>query len=187
MSDYRQPIFYRFNRDSLLLVKEVLHDLPRANNILDLGAGSGVIGIELANKLNISNVHFLEMQKEWKPTLESNIAEFLSGKETKIYWESMGEWRPTMRYDLIVSNPPYYLPGKGQLSPDPVRAKCRSFLIDDWGILAEKVMMALAPGGVAWIVTLGDNLPHIKKAWNRIPFESIEREELIFLKISSPE
>lgn len=186
MSDYHQPVFYRFNQDSLLLVNEILAAKPEAHNILDIGAGSGVIGIELAHKLGIRNVHFLELQTEWKSTLEKNITDFLPGKETEIFWQSVAEWNPAIKYDLIVSNPPYFLPGNGQLSPDPVRAKCRSFLEDDWKIFGEKAFKALAPKGSAWFVTLNENLPHIRKEWKNIPFQSVEREQLAILKISSP-
>lgn len=186
MSDYHQPVFYRFNQDSLLLVKEVLGSGPVASNILDLGAGSGVIGIELANKLSIRNVHFIELQPEWKTTLERNIAEFLPGRETKIFWQSVSSWKPSTKYDLIVSNPPYYLPGNGQLSPDPVRAKCRSFLEDDWKTFGEKSFSALAPGGSAWFVTHSDNLPHIRSEWIGMEFEERSRGEICFLKITRP-
>lgn len=186
MSDYHQPVFYRFNQDSLLLVNEILETKPVVRNLIDIGAGSGVIGIELANKLGMNNVHFLELQAEWKETLEKNISEFLPGKETRVFWQSVASWNPTIRYDLIVSNPPYFLPENGQLSPDPVRAKCRSFLEDDWKVFGEKCYSALAPKGSAWFVTLSENVPHIKKQWKDIPFQVKECEQLSILVISSP-
>lgn len=183
MSEYHQPVFYRFNEDSLLLVREVAAVRTTAKNLLDIGAGSGVIGIELANKLGVQNVHFLELQRDWGPVLERNVAEFLPGRETQIFWDSVSRWKPGMKYDLIVSNPPYYLPGNGQLSPDPVRAKCRSFLEDDWKTLGEKIVVALAPGGSAYVVTLTENLPHVREEWELIPFVVIERNHLVILRI----
>lgn len=187
MSDYHQPIFYRFNQDSLLLVKEIVESRPAARNLLDVGAGSGVIGIELALKLGIKNVHFLELQKEWKLSLEKNISEFLPDRETEVFWSSASNWNPKVKYDLIVSNPPYFLPEKGRISPDPIRAKCRSFLEDDWKIFGEKAFCSLSPGGSAWFVTLSENVSHIRKEWRDIPFEVKAREELAILRISSPE
>ncbi len=185
MSDYIQPQFYRFNEDSLLLVKEVAHKHPKAESILDIGAGSGVIGIELAMRLKIPVVHFVELQEEWKDSLETNIHKFLPGLKAKIYWTRISSWEPERKYDLIVSNPPYYLPRSGKLSPDPIRAKCRSFLEDNWEILLLRSQAALLPGGWAHFVTLTENLNHIQETG--IPFMSQEHGDLVIISIKSTE
>lgn len=185
MSDYSQPEFYRFNEDSLILVDEIVAGNPKALSVLDIGAGSGIIGIELSLKLHIPLVHFLELQKEWAPYLESNIRDFLPHNQTQIFWSSVGEWEPQRTYDLIVSNPPYYLPGKARLSPDPLRGKCRMFLKDGWKVLLEKTQKALSPDGQAWFVTPKENLTYIRKVAGNIPIDVIEKGDLVLLKISS--
>lgn len=193
MSDYHQPEFYRFNEDSLLLVKEIVNEKPKALNVLDIGAGSGIIGIELANKLHIPEVHFLELQKEWEPYLTKNTTEQLKHAQSKIIWTSVGEWVPSQKYDLIVGNPPYYLPGRGKLSPDPIRGKCRMFLKDSWKVLLEKSIQSLTPGGSAWFVTLKENQNYIEKMAGNFSLEFREKNEVVLLKcqngiskISSP-
>ncbi|MES2529108.1 MAG: methyltransferase [Bdellovibrionota bacterium] len=186
MSDYSQPVFYRFNEDSLLLVKEIANSDERPEKILDVGAGSGIIGIELALKMKIPEVHFLELQLDWKPFLETNIQELIPGTKTKIFWNSVSEWKTTQKYDLIVSNPPYYLPQNGKISPDPVRAHCRSFLKDDWEILLKKSLKALTKEGTAWFITPRENLSHILKSAPVKP-EVIKTGELVILKFSSSE
>ena len=187
MSDYVQPEFYRFNEDSLLLVKEIVTENPKALSVLDIGAGSGIIGIELANKLHIPLLHFLELQKEWEPYLKKNITEQLRNAQTEIFWNSIGDWNPSRKYDLIVGNPPYYLPGRGKLSPDPIRGKCRMFLKDSWKVLLEKSVEGLTPGGSAWFVTLKENQNYIEKMAGSLNPEFREKGELLILKISSPE
>lgn len=186
MSDYQQPEFYRFNEDSLLLVKEIVAEIPKAMNVLDVGAGSGIIGIEIANKLHIPLVHFIELQKEWGPYLTVNIKDQLKYAQSEIFWTSIGEWVPKMRYDLIAGNPPYYLPGKGKLSPDAVRGKCRMFLKDSWRVLLEKAAGSLSPQGCAWFVTLKENQNYIEKMSGNLKLEIRDKGELIILKISSP-
>lgn len=185
MSDYHQPAFYRFNQDSLLLVNEILKSELRPQSILDIGAGSGVIALELARKLSIPVVHFLELQRDWEEVLRKNISDFLPGHETKIFWSAASSWKPERKYELIVSNPPYYLPGKGQLSQDPVRAKCRSFLVDDWKIFGDKCLSALSPGGSGWFITLSETVPHIRSEWKKLPFTELNKGELTILRISS--
>lgn len=187
MSDYHQPEFYRFNEDSLLLVKDIIAEHPRALSVLDIGAGSGIIGIELANKLHIPELHLLELQKEWEPYLSRNITEQLKHAQSKIIWSSIGDWIPSQKYDLIVGNPPYYLPGRGKLSPDPIRGKCRMFLKDSWKVLLEKSVQSLAPGGSAWFVTLKENQNYIEKMAGDLNISFRENSELVILKISSPE
>lgn len=186
MTDYHQPEFYRFNEDSLALVKEVISQGLKPGNILDIGAGSGVIGIELAMKLHIPSAHFLELQKEWGPYLTANLQMYLKETETKVFWSSIGLWNPETKYDLIVSNPPYYLPQNGRISPDPVRARCRSFLEDDWEKLLQKSYSALSPDGQAYFVTAIENLDHVKKAGNNLPLETIVKGKLAVIKLSSP-
>lgn len=186
MSDYYQPEFYRFNEDSLLLVKEILSESPKAMNVLDIGAGSGIIGIELANKLHLALAHFLELQEEWRPYLTKNITDQLKYAQSEIFWTSIGDWVPKMKYDLIVGNPPYYLPGKGKLSSDAVRGRCRMFLRDSWRVLLEKTSASLSPNGSAWFVTLKENQTYIEKMSGNLKLEVRDRGELILLKISSP-
>lgn len=187
MTDYHQPEFYRFNEDSLALVKEVVHLDLHPGSILDIGAGSGVIGIELALKLVAPTIHFLELQKEWEPFLSKNIEQYLNDFQVKVFWSSVGKWIPEIKYDLIVANPPYYLPENGRISPDQVRAKCRSFLEDDWGSLLSKSSSALAPGGKAFFVTARENLEHVKRAGKMLPVETIQKEKNLIIKLSSPE
>ncbi len=185
MTDYLQPEFYRFNEDSLLLVKEIVSSGIKPKNILDIGAGSGVIGIELALELKTQEIHFLELQREWEPYLSENIKQFLKDYKVEVLWSSVGNWTPELKYDLIVSNPPYYLPEKGRLSIDPVRAHCRSFLEDDWELLLAKSYSALAPGGNAFFVTALQNLDHVKRAGKMLRLETIQKEKILIIKLSS--
>jgi tRNA1Val (adenine37-N6)-methyltransferase len=184
MIDYSQPVFYRFNEDSLSLVNEIVKSNCTPKKILDVGAGSGIIGIELALKLNIPEVHFLELQKDWKPFLESNISELIPDTITKIFWSPVSDWRSKEKYDLIVSNPPYYLPQNGKISPDPVRAHCRSFLQDDWEIMIGKCINSLTSEGTAWFITPRENLTYILKCAPMKP-EVIKSGELVILKFNS--
>lgn len=178
MKDYLQPDFYRFNEDSLRLVKEILQATAKAESILDMGSGSGVIGLELAKALLPGRVDFLELQKEWAPYLHHNVQDFLpAGIEHGIFWTSFSDWVPAEKYDLIACNPPYYLPGKGIASPDPVRAKCRSFLEDDWEILLAKCLLALRPQGKAWFVAPRENKSLIEK----IPEREANRFQFVWI------
>lgn len=184
MTDYKQPDFYRFNEDSIKLVRHVASEISGVNSILDLGAGSGIIGIELANLLVPKELTLLEVQPDWREYLEYNIDTFLT-KETKarIVESSFSQWMPDRKYDLIVSNPPYYLPGHGQPNTDQRKHISRSFVIDGWNELFGVIQRALSPEGKAFLVVKNDPkiLNHIRNLKQQISFE--ETGDVVFLKM----
>lgn len=156
--DYLQPKFYRFNEDSLKLVRKVSQEFREVTNLLDVGAGCGVIGIELAQKISVSCLDLLEVQLEFTPYLEKNLNHFVPYQDHQIFIGPLGLFKTDKYYDLIVSNPPYYLPDSGQASQDQRRGICRSFQIDSWKKLLELFEKNLAPLGSAWVVIKNDKV-----------------------------
>lgn len=157
MIDYSQPDFYRFNEDSFRLVKLVLSKVTHSGHILDLGAGSGVIGIELARILKPHVLTLVEAQDGYLDHQKKNC-DLLLSTEIKIEFEvkKFSEWIPARRYDLIISNPPYYLPGHGERNLDPRKEMARSFILDNWQMLLNKIFEALSDNGKAYLVVRND-------------------------------
>lgn len=140
MNDYSQPDFYRFNEDSLKLVGWLISRVQKAEHILDLGAGSGVLGIETANAFGPRKVTFVELQSDFKPHLEKNISHQLKHLcDCEIVISSIGEWHSNDKFDVAVINPPYFLPGHGQKNSDERREYARSFVVDGWDVLLNKL------------------------------------------------
>lgn len=164
MSDYSQPYFYRFNEDSTLLIRFIQKHHQSARAILDLGAGSGILGIELANHFN-ARITLLELQKDFLPHLELNLKENLKDQKSEIFQGSFGSFIPQTQYDLIVSNPPYYLKGEGQESKDSRRGMARSFQHEGWRELMDCIERSLSPDGKAFIII--KNHTQIKKEFEK--------------------
>jgi len=154
--DYKQPDFYRFNEDSIQLVNFIKMNITKADHILDLGAGCGIIGIELARHFEPLSVDFVEAQSPFEQMIKENIEFFLKKISSKIYIEAFSRWNSEKKYDLIVSNPPYYLPGRGRASKDRRRQICRSFEIDNWNFLLEKIRYSLSSNGTGFIILKTD-------------------------------
>lgn len=185
--DYSQPDFYRFNEDSLKLVKWVQSQTDRCENLLDLGAGSGVIGLELAQKLSPKKITFLELQHSFMPHLKKNTSMLASSiVDIEIINSSFGNWLPRHRFDLIVCNPPYYLPGHGQKSTNPEKSICRSFDVDDWGVLLNLIENALDDQGKAFLVIKANNniLDLIASLGSVLKLEISEGNKIFFLKLT---
>lgn len=107
---YSQP--FRVNRRVLIprpeteiLVEKALTLIARPISILDIGAGSGNIAITLALNSG-SSVWALEKDRSAHAVLKRNISRF--GLQTRVFpvQADIFPLRP-VRFDLIVSNPPY--------------------------------------------------------------------------------
>lgn len=156
MSDYRQPAFYRFSEDSIRLAKHVGSKISKAHHVLDLGAGSGVIGIEVANALEADVLTLVDVQPEWKEIQEENLRHFLKSGSGEIIVSSFKDWIPQKKYDVVVCNPPYYLPGHGQKNQDPKKEIARSFVINGWDELLLAIERSLSENGQAYLVVKND-------------------------------
>jgi tRNA1Val (adenine37-N6)-methyltransferase len=186
MNEYSQPSFYRFNEDSIKLIDFVLERHNTAVSILDMGTGSGIIGIELAKILKPKSLCLLEGQKEWLEYLRKNVATFLGQNiSVEIIIETFGNWEPQKKFDLIVCNPPYFLPGHGEASTNQLRNNARSFVIDDWSILIKKVDLTLLDSGRAYFV-IKDDLRIVKiieENTKNLSVVKIKKEGLLFLEL----
>ena len=137
MRDYFQPSFYRFTEDSIWLSREAIKYLNSTgrgvNSILDLCAGSGIIGIECFNKIeNVKRLDFCDIQKEFieiiKKNIKLKIGRTYSGNIYLSSYENLLNLKNSIKYDLIVCNPPYFNEGSGRLSDCDKRNRCRFFL-----------------------------------------------------------
>ncbi len=173
MNDYSQPDFYKFNSDSIDLINFIQEQTKFSDNILDLCAGCGVIGIELAKYYQVKSVVFVEAQNEFFPYLAKNSDSFIPNIKREILIQGLSEFNPDVQFDLITCNPPYYLPGRGQISMNKNRSICRSFVLDGWGILFEKISASLRLGGKCYIVVKNDKqiICEIKKTMTFINFD----------------
>lgn len=121
---YQSKSGYRFSVDALLLYSFV--NLKKAERIVDLGAGSGIVGLLLAKKYPEAHVTLLELQSGLFKLAEKNIllndlverVEALKCDIRKMP-EGLGG------FDLAVSNPPFRKPLSGRLNVDREKAVAR--------------------------------------------------------------
>jgi tRNA1Val (adenine37-N6)-methyltransferase len=158
MIDYTQPSFYHFSQDSIELSKFVISSTRRPEKILDLGAGCGVIGIEIAKALGPQELLLVELQEEYRPFLNRNVELFVPTQtKSSIEISSFSNWNSDLKFDVIVCNPPYYLPGRGQESTNLNKARARSFIQDDWKKLLQITKRNLSSDGRAFFVVKNED------------------------------
>jgi tRNA1(Val) A37 N6-methylase TrmN6 len=95
---------YRFSVDAPLLA-DFIHTRP-ADNLLELGAGNGVISLLLSRK-PFRRVVCLEVQPGLAALARSNIALNRLEKKIVVLEQDLRTFRPEEKFDLVFSNPPY--------------------------------------------------------------------------------
>jgi tRNA1(Val) A37 N6-methylase TrmN6 len=146
--DYKQPNFYKFSEDSIVLSQFASKFIATKRRVLDLCAGSGVVGIEIAHASKQTfSLDFVEVQQEFIPYLYENLS-LISDFPTRVFESSIGNFKPDTNYDLIVCNPPYFLKGEGRESPNWNKQVSRTFEIDNISILLNCAINLLSRSGV---------------------------------------
>ena len=96
----------RFETEELVenTIKYIEKYFPNPVDIIDLGTGSGVIGLTLEKKVNTNNVDLVDISKEALEVTKIN-KDNLNSKANLIESDFFNNVND--KYDVIISNPPY--------------------------------------------------------------------------------
>ena len=125
-----------------------------AQKILDIGVGSGVVSVTLANELSDCRIVALDISPDAIAVASRNAIN-LGGADKIEFRQSdfFGNILPNERFDLILSNPPYISEDEYRDLPPEVLADPKiSLTSGDEGLDAIKIILRdaprfLAPGG----------------------------------------
>ncbi len=119
-------------------------------NVLDVGTGTGVLSLVMAQRFLNASIDGVELdeltaeecrfnfeQSKWRDRLRLFTADFLS-------------WDTKVQYDLIISNPPYYT----SLNPNTDERKANSRHIKSLPMepFAQKCDQLLSESGTIWLI-----------------------------------
>ncbi|NIJ46070.1 tRNA1Val (adenine37-N6)-methyltransferase [Wenyingzhuangia heitensis] len=82
--------------------------VEKATQILDIGTGTGLIALMLAQRNSFSNIDAVEIDISACLEAEENFKSSNWKDRISLFKTSISLFKPTIKYDLIVSNPPYY-------------------------------------------------------------------------------
>lgn len=116
---------------------------PSDRRILDIGTGTGLIAVMLAQRTTEARITGVDIDDVAEARENGDASPW--GDRLQFVQQPIQQFRPAERYDLIVSNPPFYV--DSLTSPDRGRTTARHTVHLAYGELLEAVVRLLAPGG----------------------------------------
>lgn len=188
--NYSQPDAYRFSHDSVFLAREVFEKHRSEMNqkdyhILDLCAGCGIVGLDLLfhqlneEKIFPGKMDFLEIQEIYRFHFDENVRTLqktFPEQVLNLNWiqDNYATLRPFPKYDLIISNPPYFMKNSGSLSNNEFKNRCRFFLDAGWKEMITFMQSSLKEKGRVYFLVRDELKEIIEKenTWHiQFPFQ----------------
>ncbi len=180
---YHHRATMKIGTDAVLL--GIWTDVKGVSNILDVGTGSGIIALLLASRTTDAVIHAIDIHNDSCLEAAENFRGSPYGNRMAVFHDDFVRFAPkhATQYDLIVSNPPFFVNDMRSSSSEKVLARHTQSL--DYNTLVDGVKKLLAPKGIFSLV-----LPYVQKqhfvSLAAAAGLHLQREMLIFPKPCYP-
>jgi len=138
----------RINTDGVLLGAIAVHPFPL--NILDIGTGTGVIAMMLAQRFLSAKVDAVEIDESAAKAADKNFRHSPFAERSALFSHSIEDYAPTVKYELIVSNPPYFVNDlKNSEKRKEIARHADAYFFD---MLLKKSASILNEDGLLWLI-----------------------------------
>ncbi len=122
------------------------------STILDIGAGTGLLALMMAQRTNAEQIDAVEIDDNAHPQAVENFEESPWADRLFCYHASLEDFANEMdlEYDLIISNPPFY--SEDYLTESKSRDQARFQSSMPFDLLIEAVEYFLSPSGVFSVI-----------------------------------
>lgn len=138
----------KINTDGVLLAALTEGDAPQ--RILDIGTGTGVIALMLAQRFENAQIEAVEIDAETALTAGNNFSNSIFKERLNINHTAIEQFNTAKKFDLIVSNPPYFVNDLKNVEEKKGIARHTNALFFE--ALMAKVVHLLAEEGSFWFV-----------------------------------
>ena len=97
----------KVNTDGVLL--GAWADVAHAGTILDIGTGTGVIALMMGQRNQAAMIDAIDIDEDAYIQAKENFAQSPWTNRLKVFHTSLQDFHPDKKYDLIISNPPYFI------------------------------------------------------------------------------
>lgn len=167
--------------DSVLLAAWI--NVPKPYNILDIGAGTGILSLLMAQRYEEAQITALEISSEAIKDVQENVKNSPWKNRVQIIEGDFCQFKSELKFDLIICNPPYF--ENSLHSPLMLRNKARHSDAMPFPVLVSGVQKILSEKGVFAIIIPFENAELIR----HLAFEQelyTYRQTVIYTKENTP-
>lgn len=124
--------------------------VEEARRILDIGTGSGLIALMVAQRNPQARVTGVEIASDAALQAKENVEQSPFSSRVDIQEADVRDYSPLVQFDCILCNPPFFT--EDTLSPDTSRALARHAAMLDFDDLLEAVLRLLADDGTFYVI-----------------------------------
>ena len=123
---------------------------PHAKKILDIGTGSGLIAIMAAQRHPTAKITAIDIDKDCVMQATENAVASPWAERIEVIETPLQEYSPEEKFDVIISNPPYF--ADSMHSPDKQRTTARHTASLSFKDLTDGVLRLLAEDGLFAVI-----------------------------------
>jgi tRNA1Val (adenine37-N6)-methyltransferase len=121
----------------------------KAKSILDIGTGTGIISLMLAQRSD-ATIHAIDIDEKSCVQAKDNFSKSKWKKRLSVYQTALQEFSASSPYDIIVSNPPYFPLPVSHKEKEGAQAKYTHML--SFADLVNSVVRLLSPKGCFYVI-----------------------------------
>ena len=130
-----------------------LADVTAATHLLDIGTGTGLVALMLAQRNPSMSIDAIEIDSKAAKQAAENVAQS-PWPQIRVHCTALQTYTANQPYNLIVSNPPYFV--NSLKAPKAARTTARHTDSLSFNELVEGVDRLLSPAGKFWVILPAD-------------------------------
>lgn len=175
--------WFCFGIDSVLL-SGFASRIHRNSKILDLGTGTGILALLLSAKVEGSKITGIEVQKEVAEMAKRSIELNNLKDRIEILNINVKEINKDVKYDAVVSNPPYKKEGTGIKNENSVKLISRHEIEGNLEDFIKAASITLKDNGSMYMVNRPERLVDIFENCRKYKLEPKELQ-IVYSKVNS--